>query len=430
MEPYVINLIIYQSLLVPIILFSIIYYLLGFTTLFVTVPRYRFPKIKNRELPTVTIQIPVYNDPVAIRCIKKCLQLNYPKDKYDIIVADDSTDNVTKKIIDNFVSSRKNVKVIRRGTRQNYKPGALNYILPYTKGDVIVVFDSDFVPKKNFLRKLVTPMVLDEKVAVVQSRMEFINYNTNIISKFAAVLLMIYHNCIMPINNRLNTAFFCGTGGAIRKSILVEAGGWNNKSITEDADLSVVLLEKGYKHVYIHNLVVAGEVPFTLRSFLRQQQRWAYGITRIFVERWRQILFSKNFKLGQKGMITFLTTSYIITPIVVMIAISGQLGWIITPPKPLQWTDAINFLMVFAYTSGFIFLGTIGLYRAGKLGDFFKLFVASFVIGIILAFSNTISFFKAVFGLKGVWIRTPKMGSISILEFFRKVFGVNNRDQA
>lgn len=426
MEPYIINLILYQTLLIPIIFFSILYYVIGFTTIFVSVPRYRFPKVRNDELPTVTIQIPVYNDPVAIRCIKKCLNFSYPKNKYHIIVADDSTDEMSRRIIDNFVKGKKSVSVIRRGTRSGFKPGALNYVLPHSKGEIIAIFDSDFVPDRRFLRKLVTPFVKDKKLAVVQSRMDFINYDTNIVSKFAATLLMIYHNCVMPISSKLNTVFFCGTGGAIRKSVLAEAGGWNAKSITEDADLSVFLLEKKHKSMYIHNLSVAGEVPFTLKSFLKQQTRWAYGITRIFVERWRTILFSKNFTLGQKGMITFLTASYIMTPIVVMIAISGQLGWLITPPKPLQISDAVNFLMTFVYTSGFIFLGAIALNRAGKMRDFFKLFVAAFIIGIILSFTNMVAWMKAILGMKSGWVCTPKMGSLSVLEIFKKIFGLRS----
>ncbi len=422
MEAYIINLIIYQTLLIPIIFFSIFYYILGFTAIFVSLPRYKFSRVRDDDLPTVTIQIPVYNDPVAVRCIKKCLQFDYPKDKYHIIVADDSTDETTKKIIDDYVKGHKRVRVVRRGTRTGYKPGALNHILPFSNGEIICMFDSDFIANRKFLRKLVTPFVKDKNIAVVQSRMDFTNYNTNIVSKFAGVLLMIYHNCIMPINNRINTVFFCGTGGAIRKSVLLDSGGWNDKSVTEDADLSVVLLEKGYRHVYMHNLVASGEVPFTLVSFLRQQTRWAYGITRVFVEHWRQILFSKNFTVSQKGMITFLTTSYVMTPIVVMIAISGQLGWILTPPKPLQWSDLTRFLITFLYTSGFVFIGTIAIYRAGRLGDFFKLFVASFIIGVILSFTNMLAFFKAVLGMKSGWVRTPKMGSIFILEMFKGLF--------
>src|SRR3989338_5652458 len=151
MEAYLINLLLYNAFLVPVIFFSVLYYMLAFTSFFVKAPRYSFPDVKDGQLPDVTIQIPVYNDPVAIRCIKKCLKFNYPKNKYEILVADDSTDEVTKKIIDNFVAGKKIVKVFRRGTRDGYKPGALNYILPHTKGDIIVVFDADFIPKKNFL---------------------------------------------------------------------------------------------------------------------------------------------------------------------------------------------------------------------------------------------------------------------------------------
>src|SRR3989344_2335603 len=133
-ELHIINLIIYQTLLIPIIFFSILYYILGFTTIMTKLPRYKFNKIRDMDLPTVTIQIPVYNDPVAVRCLKKCLKFDYPKNKYDIIVADDSTDSMTKKILDRFVKGKNQINLIRRGTREGFKPGALNHILPYTKG--------------------------------------------------------------------------------------------------------------------------------------------------------------------------------------------------------------------------------------------------------------------------------------------------------
>lgn len=423
LEPHIINLIVYETLLIPIIFFSVLYYIVAFGTLKVKMQNYKFRHVKDDKLPTVTIQIPVYNDPVAVRCIKKCLAFDYPKNKIDIIIADDSTDEMTTKIIKNFIKNEKRVRLVKRKSREGFKPGALNNILPMTKGELIVIFDSDFVPKKDFLRKLVAPFLSDEKIAVVQSRMGFVNYDHNTVSRFAGALLMIYHHCIMPLSSRFNTVFFCGTGGAIRTSVLRSLGGWNTKSITEDADLSVLLLEKGYKNLYIPNLYAAGEVPFTLKSFLRQQMRWAYGITRVFMDHWRKIFFSKNFTIGQRGMMIFITAGYVVTPFVAAIAFSGQLGWIITPPKPLTILDVINFLKIFLYTSGFIFLGAIALRRGGKFGDFIKLLAAAFVLGIILAFTNMIAFLKAITGRKEGWIRTPKMGSLSILEFFRKIFG-------
>ncbi len=425
MEPHVINLIIYNALLAPIIFFSILYYIVAMTSLFVRSSSYRFPKIKDEKLPTVTIQIPVYNDPVAVRCIKKCLAFDYPKNKYNILVADDSNDDITPRILREFAKGKENVKIIRRSTREGYKPGALNNALKHSTGDIIVVFDSDFVPKKDFLRKVVTPFLFDEKLAVVQSRMGFVNYKHNIVSRFAGALLMIYHHCILPISNKANTVFFCGTGGAIRKDILLSVGGWNGKSVTEDADLSVHILERGYKNIYISSLQANGEVPFTLKSFLRQQMRWAYGITRVFMDNWKKILFSRSFTIQQRTMITFITTGYLITPFVVGAAVTGQLGWIITPPKPLLFSDIINFGKTLLFTSGFVALGIIALYRAGRMRDFFRLYFAAFFIGIVLAGANMIAFFKSIFRAKTTWIRTPKMGSNFILEFFRRLFSRN-----
>ena len=428
MELYVINLLIYNAFVAALIFFSIIYYLVAMTSIFIRPVKYKFPRVSDGQLPKVTIQIPVYNDPVAIRCIKKCLAFNYPRDKYHILVADDSNDGITSRILNEFSKGR-NIKIVRRTNREGFKPGALNNALKYSTGSIIVVFDSDFVPTKDFLRKVVTPFLFDDKIAVVQSRMGFINYKHNVVSRFAGVLLMIYHYCVLPISNKANTVFFCGTGGAIRKDVLLSVGGWNGKSVTEDADLSVKILQKGYRNIYVPNLEAAGEVPFTLKSFLRQQMRWAYGITRVFMDHWKSIWFSRSFSIQQKTMITFITTGYVITPFVVGAAVTGQLGWLITPPKPLALADIVNFGKTLLLTSGFIALGIIALHRAGKIHDFFKLYFAAFFIGIVLAGANMVAFFRSVAKRRTGWIRTPKMGSNFILEFFRRLFSGNKTEK-
>ncbi len=420
MEAYIINLIIYQTLLIPVMFLSLLFYILTLISIkFKHIP-YKFKQIPDIDLPTVTVQIPVYNDPVAVRCIKKCLNFDYPKNKYDIVIADDSNDGMTTKIIKNFIKGKKNVKLITRNNREGFKSGALNNATKYSNGEIIVIFDSDFIPKKDFLRKIVSPLVTDNKLAFVQSRMDYINYNHNIISKFAAALLMIYHNCIMPISSRLNTVFFCGTHGAIRKSVLLECDGWNENSITEDADLSMKIFDKGYTSLYVSNLKVAGEVPFTLKSFLKQQMRWSYGITRVFMDHWRKIFFGK-FSLSQKSMLVFLTMGHVMTLFVVGAFVSGQLGWILTPPKPFTFYDLLNFLIVIGYTSGFVSIGALALHRDNKIKDFFRLFGASMVIGMVLSFANLVSFGKAIVGIRHGWVRTPKMASVAILEFFKRL---------
>ncbi len=414
---YLINEAVYNIFLLPVIFFSVVYYILAIASIYAKREKQKFSK--RSEWPFVTIQIPVYNDPIAVRCIRKCLAFDYPKDRFEVVVADDSDDVKTRSILDNFAKG-KSVSIIHRNNRKGFKAGALNNALRHSLGEYIVIFDSDFVPQKNFLKGVIRPFFSDEKIAVVQSRMDFINYNQNIITKFASMCLMVYHNGFMPVNNRIGSVFFCGTGGAIKKSVLEEVGGWHEESITEDADLSIRILDRGYRHVYLPGLKAKGEVPFTLDSFLKQQQRWAYGTTRAFADNWKRILFG-NFSFFQKLMITFLTIGYIVTPFVVVSAITGQLGWLITPAKPFALADIVRFFSILFITSGFIFIGALSLYP-GTRKDLPKLLVATFTLGIVLAFANMVAFFSALFRKKMTWIRTPKFGNSFILRLFSWLF--------
>ena len=251
--------------------------------------------------------------------------------------------------------------------------------------------------------------------------MGYLNYGQNIVSRFAGLCMMVYHNCVMPINSRLGTVFFCGTHGAIKRRMLERLGGWNEKSVTEDADLSVKSMDLGYRHVYLPNLRVAGEVPFTLGSFLKQQKRWAYGTTKTFMDNWKRIL-TGNFSLIQKVMLVLLLSGYAITPLVVGAGISGQLSWILTPPKGITVSNIFSFLWLFLISSGFLSLCAIGLHREGKGRDIFKMILPILTLGLILSASNTIAFFRALSGRKAEWVRTPKFGSLSILKIFQWLF--------
>ena len=422
MEIHSISLMLYKIFLLPVIFFSCIYFIVAISTIILKTERKKFFKPRNKPWPFVSVQIPVYNDPVAARCIEKCLKFDYPKDKFEIIVADDSTDKLTRKILDRY-AKYKNVKIVRRNTRKGFKAGALNNALKYSKGEIIVVFDSDFIPPKNFLKRIVLPFFSDEKISIVQSKMGFLNENQNIVTKFASSLLSIYYNCWINLKNNFKTVFFCGSGGAIRKDVLINAGGWNEESVTEDADLSIKSLEAGYKHVYLPDLKASGEVPFTLKSFLRQQMRWAYGVTHVFKTYWRKILFSPNFNFMQRIVITLITLGWIISPFVLLTTIFGQIAWITGRPKPIEISDLIKFFTYFSLTSGFLFLAFVGLRREGKTSRILSLFPASLTIGICLSFVGTIAFFKAILGFKQHWFRTPKFGSISvILNFLKKIF--------
>ena len=423
MEPYLINLALFQAFLIPVTFFSILYYLVAFTSVFGKFPMHRFSKVSDKDLPTISVQLPVYNDPVVARCIEKCLKFNYPKKKFKIMVADDSTDDVTKKIIDSYAKKHPDqVKVFRRSNRKGFKPGALNQVLKKTNQDFIVIFDADFVPQRNFLRKIVQPFMLDKKLAIVQSNTKWLNPGYNIVTRFASCMLYAYYNCLMPITSKFGIAFLGGTGGAVRTSVLKKTGGWNEKSLTEDSDLSIRLLDKGYKTTYLKNLEVKGEVPVTMMSLIKQQKRWAYGTTRVFFDNWKTILFGSRFAIHQRAMLLFITLGYIAAPFIVGMVVTGNLGWALVPQKAVSLVDILEFTRNLLFTSGFFVLGTLGLYRAGRISDVPKTFLSMVTVGIALATTNFLAFARASIGLKSTWIRTPKMGSASVRQMFRKVF--------
>jgi cellulose synthase/poly-beta-1,6-N-acetylglucosamine synthase-like glycosyltransferase len=372
--------------------------------------------------PSITVQIPVYNDPVAIRCMKSCLKFDYPKDKFEILVADDSTDG-TKKIIDGFVKEHhEKIRVFRRSTRKGFKSGALNNILKHSKGDIIVIFDSDFVPPEKFLKKIVKPFFQDEKIAIVQSRMGYINHNQNFITKLASTFLMIYHNFYCPLSGKLGVSFFCGTHGAIRKDVLIEAGGWNEKNLTEDAELSIKIFKKGYKSVYLPNLKVRGELPFTFEAFIKQQMRWTYGMTRTFIDNAKSIWFGNHFSLSQKAIMTYLTFGGIIFPFVTVMSIAGLLGMLTGIPHPLTAKDLLDTIKNFAITSGFFVVAFITLKKENKLSMYKSSFFSSLTVGIVISMFNAAALLRAIFNQPMVWYRTPKFGSIRIIELFKKYF--------
>jgi cellulose synthase/poly-beta-1,6-N-acetylglucosamine synthase-like glycosyltransferase len=415
MTPYEISLLLYNIALIPVMIVSLVFLFITLLSIFFNDPI--IPKKKKEITPFVTVQIPSFNDTVAVKCVESCLKLDYPKNKFEIMILDDSTDVKTQKLLKAYEKKYPGfVRYVHRENRHGYKPGALKDAMHLVKGEIIVIFDADFEPKPDFLKKIVAPFE-DKKVAVVQGRQGFSNADTNLVSKFASYLLKIHHSILMPINNKANTVFFCGTAGAIRKSALLEAGGWNTDSITEDTDLSVKILAKGYKNVYL-KIETPSEVPVTIEAFIKQQVRWTFGNMRVFLDHYKLILFSKKLKLKQKFMITFLTCGNLIAPLVLIMTIAGMLGWFLGEPQLFQLAQLQEFFIKIFYTAGFFIMAIVMLYRDKNLKQFPSFVLASISLSIILAVANTIAVFKAIFmknkplyANNNSWVCTPKQGN-------------------
>lgn len=409
MTPRDIALFLYNLSLLPIIFFSVLFILLSLINLFVyNNKNERYKKMK--DFPLISIQIPTFNDPVAERCIKQCIKFDYPKDRYEIIIADDSTNASTKELLSKYADKNPGfIKYIHRDNRENFKSGALTYAMKHTNGEIIVIFDADWIPRKDFLKKIIKPFS-DPKVAIVQSRQGIYNQKTNLITRFASYLMMIHHIILMPIGNKINCVFFCGTAGAIRRSALEEAGGWNVNSITEDSDLTVNLLLNGYKTVYL-DFETPSEVPDNFEGLLKQQMRWCYGNVRVFFDHAFDLLFKKSITLKQRFLIIYITLGNVVAPIVVMMTFFGFAGWFLGDLTLFNIHDLISFLTKFLYTSGFIFMGIITLYKRRKLNELPYLLLAGFTIGIVLAVANSVAFLRAITNKKLQWFCTPKLAN-------------------
>lgn len=404
---YDVSILLYNLTILPIIFFSVLFILLSMINIFVdTRKKKRFKRLE--ELPFVSVQVPTFNDPVAARCIRKCMEFDYPKDKYEIIIADDSTDVNTQLLLSKFAEDNPDfIKYIHRKNREGFKPGALKNAMSITKGDILVVFDADWIPAKDFLKKIVRPFG-DPKVAIVQTRQGFYNHDTNLITRFAAYTLMVYHTIVMPINSRINCVFFCGTAGAIRRKAFDEVGGWNMSSITEDSELSVRLLIKGYKTVY-YDYETPSEVPETFEAFVKQQMRWCYGNARVMMDNSGKILLSRSLSFRQKLMVAYITLGNIAAPFVVLMTIFGFAGWFLGDPTLFKWSDMVDLISRFAFTAGFLVMGFITLLKHERLKEFWMMAASAFTVGIVLAVANTIAFIRAIFDMGLWWHCTPKV---------------------
>lgn len=413
MDLYTITLLTYNASIFPVILFSILFIIFSLINLLIKEKKTTY---KLKELPFVSVQIPTFNDPIAVRCIEKCMEFDYPKDKYEIVIVDDSTNVETQTKLQKFSNDHPDfIKYVHRTNREGYKPGALRDAMPHTKGDILVLFDADWIPAKDFLKKIVQPFA-DEKIAIVQTKQGFYNKDKNWISRFAAYTLMIYHEIIMPIHNRVNSVFFCGTAGAIRRSAFDEVGGWNTKSITEDSELTVKLLRKGYKTKYLKDIETPSEVPETIESFVKQQMRWCYGNTRVFLDNFSNIWLKRGLSLGQRLMITYVTLGNIIAPAVILMTVSGMLGWFTGDPTLFNLSELVTLISRFIFTAGFLVIGILTFYKRKMLKEFKYLIYSVFSVGIVLAITNSYAFFRAITNKKLIWHCTPKKDNTAVVK--------------
>jgi cellulose synthase/poly-beta-1,6-N-acetylglucosamine synthase-like glycosyltransferase len=242
------------------------------------------PKLPARgfdPMPVVTVQLPIYNEMyVAERLIDAVCKLDYPSELLEIQVLDDSTDE-TSQIAELAVRRQAqrgvDIKYLHRSDRRGFKAGALDAGLRQARGEFVAIFDADFIPGPEFLQKTVNHFV-EPKVAMGQARWGHVNQDYSLLTKIQAIMLDGHFVLEHGGRNRSGCFFnFNGTAGIWRRSAISDAGGWQHDTLTEDLDLSYRAQLRGWKFVFVPDLVVPAEVPVEMNSFKSQQHRWAKG---------------------------------------------------------------------------------------------------------------------------------------------------------
>ncbi len=369
------------------------------------------------DLPLVTIQLPLYNEKyVAERLIESIAKINYPQEKLQIQVLDDSTDETTAILaakIAELGEAAHHIKLIRRPQRVGFKAGALAYGLKHATGDFVAIFDADFVPDPNFLYATL-PYFSDENVGVVQTRWEHINRNTSLLTKLQAFALDA-HFSIEQVGRSNGKHFinFNGTAGVWRKTTIEDAGGWHHDTLTEDLDLSYRAQLKGWKFIYKEDVLSPAELPVAISALKNQQYRWTKGGAENFRKMAGKLLFGKKIRLSDRihglghlfnsSVYFFVFTAAILTVPLILAAhanptISHVISWM------ALFFSSTLLLMLFYWFS----FREKSRYKWMKAPLFFLRFFQFLTVSLGLSFYNSQGIVLAYAGKKTAFIRTPK----------------------
>jgi cellulose synthase/poly-beta-1,6-N-acetylglucosamine synthase-like glycosyltransferase len=239
-------------------------------------------KIPENEYPFVTIQLPVYNEQYVVeRLIDAVCAIDYPHNKFEIQVLDDSSDesiDIAANKIEEYQKKGIQIYHLRRAERKGFKAGALEYGLKTSKGEYIVIFDADFTPQPDFLRKTIPYFINDEKIGVVQAKWEHLNKNYSMLTKIQAFALDMHFTIEQQGRNAAGYFInFNGTAGVWRRKAIEDAGGWKSDTLTEDLDLSYRAQLQGWKFKYVEGVKAPAELPTDMNALKSQQFRWNKG---------------------------------------------------------------------------------------------------------------------------------------------------------
>jgi cellulose synthase/poly-beta-1,6-N-acetylglucosamine synthase-like glycosyltransferase len=367
--------------------------------------------------PFVTIQLPLYNEYfVAARVIEAAAKIDYPADRLEIQVLDDSTDETylqVYSVVARLQSEGINIVHIHRSSRVGFKAGALAEGLKESNGEYLAIFDADFVPPPDFLIRSI-PHFQDDTLAFIQTRWGHLNQGHSFLTSMQALTLDSHFVIEQYARHKHGLWFnFNGTAGIWRKAAIIDAGGWKATTLTEDLDLSYRSFLSGWNALYLRDVVVDAELPVDFLAFRRQQHRWARGGFECAMENLPKIWQTKV-SFTQKIAATFHLTSNLVYILLLMLTLLY--------PFALSLAEAYGGLLSL-FGIGIVFNLTalaptvffvIGQHLQGKrwLSDLPRIFLVS-ILSSGMMLNTTRAAIQALLGRKAVFERTPKRGGSS-----------------
>ena len=375
------------------------------------------------DQPTVTIQLPIYNEKyVAARLVDAVCAMDYPKEKMRIMILDDSDDE-TVELLENLVNEHQkngyDIVHVRRGTRKGYKAGALKHAMKFTNTEFVAIFDADFIPPKWYLKKVI-PYFAKSNIGLVQCRWGHLNENYSALTQ-AQALSLDFHFLIEQRAKSNSHLFmnFNGTAGIWRKECIDDAGGWHTATLVEDLDLSYRAQMKGWKCLFVPNIVVDAELPVQMNGAKRQQFRWAKGSIQCAVKLLADILVKRKIAIEAKLQVFVQLTRHIVFPLMLIQFLT--LPILLASDVNLYIVSVLPALTIAAYLAmgpGAYLLVIHSLYKKNWKYKA-KALPYLLIYSIGMSVNNTIAVFDAVIGKKNEFLRTPKYGIIKKTDDWR-----------
>ena len=375
-----------------------------------------------KELPMVTIQLPMYNESFVVeRLIDRITEMNYPKDKLEIQILDDSNDDTVgkaKRKVAYYQEKGFDIQYIQREDRVGFKAGALDYGLKTAKGKFVAIFDADFLPSTEFLNDIL-PYFVHEKVGVVQSRWTYINEDYSFLTRLQTVILNTHFSVEQQGRNRSGAYInFNGTAGIWRVSCIADAGGWHADTLTEDLDLSFRAQINGWKFVYAHEIESPSELPVTLPGYKVQQFRWSKGAAECARKNIPGLLKSRAPSFWAKMIGSFhLLNSSMYLIIIMFVLLSVPMTYVVQNLSKDSWIYALfpyflstNLLLFMVFAGGSLSSSkNVGM----DILRFPFVFIGFIVINMGISLYMSIGIVEGYIGKKSDFIRTPKFNIIA-----------------